>query len=168
MDTLTRHADKWTPEPNTGCYLWTGAIGSHGRPQVGVSDKKTALVSRLVCEEAYGPPPTPNHQAAHATMSGCIGGLCVNDDHLRWATVSENQLDIPSVERSERSAQSWLKNKAERNVRQELKIARANGDPTYFTGKVCKNGHMSPRYTADKVCIACRSEMNARRYNICR
>jgi len=25
-----RFATKWTPEPNTGCWLWTGAVGLNG------------------------------------------------------------------------------------------------------------------------------------------
>lgn len=29
------------------------------------------------------------------------------------------------------------------------------GDMTYFTGKPCKRGHISPRYTKTKICIEC-------------
>lgn len=36
-----------------------------------------------------------------------------------------------------------------------LLTAKANGDPTYSTGRPCKNGHMSPRWTNNNNCIAC-------------
>ena len=97
MSVLEDYADRWIPEPNTGCYLWLAGVNNQNRPRV--SGGK--LVSRLVCEEAYGPPPTLKHEAAHATLAGCVGGLCVNGGHLRWATRRENQLDIPLEKRSE-------------------------------------------------------------------
>jgi hypothetical protein len=46
---------------------------------------------RLMCELAYGPPPTPEHQAAHSCGNGHQG--CVNPRHISWKTVSENMLD---------------------------------------------------------------------------
>lgn len=104
MSILEQHAGKWAPEPNTGCYVWTGALQSSGRnarPVIG-NRKTRTNVARRVCEEVNGPPPTPKHETAHNTPNGCIGGLCVNGDHLRWATTKENQQDIPSQERSDR------------------------------------------------------------------
>ena len=99
MGLLERYSDRWQPEPNTGCYIWTGngsGIGSD-RPRIrlkGSRLKKT--VARLICEEIYGPPPTPEHiDAAHNTPNGCIGGACVNPDHIRWATPSQNMMDKP-------------------------------------------------------------------------
>jgi hypothetical protein len=59
--------------------------------------RKAALMSRLVCEETHGLPPTPKHDAAHKTRSGCLGKLCVNPWHIRWATRSENERDKPYV-----------------------------------------------------------------------
>lgn len=35
------------------------------------------------------------------------------------------------------------------------KEAQAQGLNKYFTGKPCKRGHISPRYTAQRVCVAC-------------
>lgn len=52
---------------------------------------RNQLVSRLVCEEVNGPPPTPDHETAHNCGKGHLG--CVTKSHLRWATHSENQMD---------------------------------------------------------------------------
>jgi AraC-like DNA-binding protein len=46
----------------------------------------------MLCEHANGPPPSPEHQAAHSCGRGRQG--CVNPQHLRWATYIENQADI--------------------------------------------------------------------------
>lgn len=36
--------------------------------------------------------------------------------------------------------------------------AIAAGEPKYFTGKPCRNGHTAERYTMDGYCVTCRSE----------
>ena len=104
---LEQHADKWIPEPNTGCLIWIGALsGAPGlRPMIKVGGRKgkNYYVSRLVCEEVNGPPPTPKHEAAHATSKGCVGAVCVSGGHLRWATGKENSGDEPREARSRRS-----------------------------------------------------------------
>jgi hypothetical protein len=107
MSMLERHADKWIPEPNTGCYIWIGCgsekPGQRPRVRTGLKGaKKTALIQRLVCEETNGPPPTSKHHAAHNTPNGCIGWFCVNGAHMRWATALENRMDMSSEARKER------------------------------------------------------------------
>jgi predicted XRE-type DNA-binding protein len=51
----------------------------------------TPTVSRAICIQVYGPPPTGMHQAAHSCGNGHLA--CVNRKHLRWATQSENMAD---------------------------------------------------------------------------
>ena len=48
-------------------------------------------VHRLACEARHGPPPTPEHDAAHSCGKGHYG--CCNPNHLRWATHTENCAD---------------------------------------------------------------------------
>jgi hypothetical protein len=166
LEILERHAEKWIPEPNTGCYLWMRAIGSHGRPMVGVAGNKTALVSRLVCEEAHGPPPTSKHQAAHSTFNGCVGGLCIAPDHLRWATDRENKFDFSPRERSEKTRRGVMGRSLENrdNHRNRPRnLARLAGERTYLSGNLCKSGHNGPRLTSSGDCLECRSEWNASR-----
>lgn len=54
-------------------------------------DGKTQRVPRMACEHRNGPPPTPEHEAAHSCGKGHLG--CVNPRHLRWATKTENMAD---------------------------------------------------------------------------
>lgn len=101
MTWLERFAGDWTPEPNTGCYIWTGPTNGRGYARKWL-DRKALRVTRLVCEDANGPSPTAEHLALHNTPNGCVGAICVNGSHLRWGTTQENQLDIPEERRSER------------------------------------------------------------------
>jgi hypothetical protein len=39
----------------------------------------------------------------------------------------------------------------------ERAIALQNGQNTYFTGRACKHGHISPRFTIDASCVECRA-----------
>lgn len=45
------------------------------------------------------------------------------------------------------------------------KEARLKGRKHYYTGKRCKNGHLSLRGTKYNKCLACDKERHARRYN---
>ncbi|MBX3579951.1 MAG: hypothetical protein KF723_22335 [Rhizobiaceae bacterium] len=54
-------------------------------------DGKSVSVCRLVCEKVYGPPPTPDHEAAHLCGKGHLG--CVAKRHLVWKTDAENEAD---------------------------------------------------------------------------
>jgi hypothetical protein len=38
-------------------------------------------------------------------------------------------------------------------------IANENNEPTYFTGKPCKRGHISPRRTSNYICLQCAKEI---------
>ena len=163
MSVLEQHTDKWVPEPNTGCYLWTGAVaGGGGRPMVGVGrDWRPTLVSRLVCEEVYGPPPTLDHLAAHNTPNGCVGGLCVNGDHLRWATRKENYEDMTPEARSAGGYASWVNNKKPRNIGAR-DAARVAGQEFYVPDKWCRRGHTG-LYRVANGCQECVKLRNSRR-----
>lgn len=83
------------------CIHWPWGIKDY--PQTTV-DGKVVIVSRLLCEQMYGPPPTAAHQAAHSCGNGHLG--CVKPKHLRWATPAENGADIRKhgTQRGERNA----------------------------------------------------------------
>jgi hypothetical protein len=71
------------------CVQWPfGTVGGYGNIHIG---RKSKVVSRLLCEDTHGPPPTPEHHAAHSCGNGRLG--CVNRHHLRWATPAENLAD---------------------------------------------------------------------------
>jgi hypothetical protein len=164
MGVLEQHADKWEPVM-TGCLIWTGGVGSHGRPMVGIFGNKTALVSRLVCEETHGSPPTPKHRAIHSTPTGCLGGLCVSGHHLRWGTAKDNALDEPPARRREWSQRGYEAKTPESRTRMRKKRfeAKEAGEEIYFSSKPCKRGHTGPRRIKGD-CIECVNYRNSLRY----
>ena len=79
-----RIEQKISPEPNSGCWLWTGCVGSHGYAQVAV-EAGTTIVHRILYEEKYGI--IPEHlECDHLCRVRC----CVNPDHLELVTRREN------------------------------------------------------------------------------
>jgi hypothetical protein len=167
MDFLASYSDSWVPEPNTGCYLWTAAANIGGYGVVSPRGRKNRLVSRIVCEEVYGPPPTSKHQALHNTPNGCVGGPCVNGGHLRWGTARDNALDVPVEQRQERTKRGHaikLARGTASNMRKERWAALMAGEETYVSGKPCKRGHVSPRRSKNMHCIECEKIDNASRY----
>lgn len=78
------------PYEGDECIVWP-----YGRTEQGYArityNHKTVKAHRRVCEEVYGPPPTPKHEAAHSCGNGAGG--CVTKRHLRWATRKENMDD---------------------------------------------------------------------------
>jgi hypothetical protein len=78
--------------PN-GCWVWLRARkgkeakagGGYGCIRIG---GKLFGAHRIACESRHGPAPL-GAQAAHS----CHNTLCVNPQHLSWATNDENQLD---------------------------------------------------------------------------
>lgn len=74
---------------DAGCWVWTGAVGTHG---YGVTSSKL-LGERLVHRHAYallvGPIPT-GFQVDHVKARGCTSLLCANPDHLEAVTQAEN------------------------------------------------------------------------------
>ncbi len=54
-------------------------------------DGKSACVSRVICEEINGPPPSLKYDAAHSCGNGHLA--CCTPRHLRWATHVENMAD---------------------------------------------------------------------------
>lgn len=78
------------PYAGDDCLIWPFCKNTNGYGQIWIGPTKH-VTSRLVCEKVHGPPPTPEHHAAHSCGKGHFG--CVNPNHLRWATVSENHRD---------------------------------------------------------------------------
>lgn len=72
------------------CLLWPFVRDSqgYGRMKIGT---KNLIVSRRLCEDVNGPPPTPDHHAAHSCNRGHLG--CVTKGHLSWKTPAENEAD---------------------------------------------------------------------------
>lgn len=77
-------------EDRLECVTWPFSKNPTGYGQMR-RNKKTQLVSRLLCTAVHGEPPTPKHEAAH--LCGRGHEACVNPHHLAWKTWAENNAD---------------------------------------------------------------------------
>jgi hypothetical protein len=81
-----RFWDMVSPEPNTGCWLWTGIVSSYGYARFSYS-KYRIEAHRLVFIFMVGAIPKPL-QIDHKCRVRC----CVNPDHMELVTSHENTL----------------------------------------------------------------------------
>lgn len=72
------------------CLFWPYARITNGYPTMG-GNGSTQYVHRRVCEEVYGPPPSPDYDTAHSCGKGHLA--CVAKKHLSWKTRSDNLAD---------------------------------------------------------------------------
>lgn len=83
---LDRILDKAIPEPNSGCWLWMGALCNprYGYGHVTLNGRNET-VHRAVWMLSRGPI-SPGMEIDH----GCKNPYCVNIDHLELVTKAEN------------------------------------------------------------------------------
>ena len=72
------------------CIIWPFSRDSSGYAQIW-NTRSMKTVSKLLCIELNGLPPTPQHEAAHSCGKGSNG--CVTKNHVYWATRSENEIE---------------------------------------------------------------------------
>jgi homing endonuclease-like protein len=71
------------------CLVWPFYRRKDGRAQIWDAKRGRSIPAHfVVCEEAKGPRPSPDHDASHLCGNG--SGGCVNGSHLAWETRREN------------------------------------------------------------------------------
>ncbi len=85
-DPVKRFEELYTPEPNSGCWLWEGTINNKGYGSFHVSkERHSAKAHRFSFETFIGPIPD-DFVIDHKCRTRC----CVNPDHLEPVTNDEN------------------------------------------------------------------------------
>jgi HNH endonuclease len=88
---------KVSPEPNTGCWLWAGAVNSAGYGKIGLPGDKTEDAHRVSWRLTRGDP------GAMSVLHKCDVPACVNPAHLFLGTQADNMQDMIAKGRRTRS-----------------------------------------------------------------
>lgn len=89
-----RFLEKVMPEPNSGCWFWTGSLDENGYGFFRV-DRKMARAHRVSFELFCQPIPEGLN-----VLHSCDTPCCVNPDHLRLGTHSDNMKDRSARKRA--------------------------------------------------------------------
>lgn len=106
------------------CLVWPfGVTQRNSRPGRGypVAGRKKGHV--VMCEAAHGPAPEGRSQVAHS----CDNRMCVNPNHLRWATHQENMDDMVARRRARQGEDHAKAKLNEQAVREILATPRGYG-----------------------------------------
>ena len=90
---LDRLFDMAIPEPNSGCWLFTGSTNNKGYGQIRCSGK-THLAHRISFEALNG------SAGGKHILHQCDTPLCVNPEHLWVGTQKDNIIDMWKKKRS--------------------------------------------------------------------
>jgi hypothetical protein len=86
-----RFESKYYPEPNSGCWLWDAHCAKNGYGLIGGGGTGGGMkLAHRVSYELYVGPIPDGMNVLHKCDTPC----CVNPDHLRLGTLSDNMQDM--------------------------------------------------------------------------
>jgi hypothetical protein len=116
--TETEFWGRMSPEPNTGCWLWTGTVLHYGHGVIQIR-KKAWQAHRLAWTLARGPIPE-----GAFVCHRCNVPACCNPDHLYIGDAQTNQRDVDESghrAKGERQGLSKLTEDDVRSIRAEYR-----------------------------------------------
>lgn len=87
VSAIERFEQKYIPEPNSGCWLWVGADKGDGYGSFRSDSGRHQGPHRWIMEQVHGHIPSDR-----VIDHKCRVRSCVNPDHLRIVTQSQNML----------------------------------------------------------------------------
>lgn len=158
-----RFEAKVSIEPNSGCWLWTGAYDGKGYGQMRIEGKNK--IATHISLQLAGDPRTIDKPCA---LHKCDNPSCVNPAHLWWGTRKENTADMVSKGRANLSGfsighhmnavmgQRWIVSCAECQTSFQTTPSRARANKRNFCTQHCchqwqrKHFTGAPRGTINK------------------
>lgn len=109
-----------TPEPNSGCWLWTGSVAGGGYGQTTDGRGKPMKAHRVSYETYVGPIPD-GMMVCHK----CDTRSCINPAHLFLGTARDNQQDAIAKGRNTRGSRHWASKLTEDKVSEVRRLITA-------------------------------------------
>lgn len=128
-----RFYDMFAPEPNTGCWLWTGALLKSGGYGALTVNRSTVRAHRLSWELHRGTIPS-----GLFVCHKCDTPSCVNPDHLFLGTNLENMHDRDAKNRVSRDHMRGEKNPNTRLTSDQVRAMRKERASGRSTADIAK------------------------------